>query len=269
MHLVGRLMVLTAAVVTTGCLSSTTLVQVQPDGSGTIEQTLLVNPQTARMMMGGLGADGASPSATFNEANLARAAERLGPGVRLLSAEPMRQGIFEGSKALFAFDDVTTLRLDQDTAMAGATSRLAPARGESPLSFQFTRQPGGTSLLTVTFDESKADTDDEDDDAAGAGPGMFSDPQMLQVLKSMFAGFRMSVDIEVGGTIVRTNADHVNGPRVTLLELDLASLMADEAVLTDLQSRMGADMSIAALRPFLKNVRGLKFNEPVVTIEFR
>lgn len=267
MHLVRRFLVLTAAVVTTGCLSSTTLVQVQPDGSGTIEQILLVNPQTARMMMGGLGADGASPPATFNEANLAHTAERLGPSVRLVSAEPMRQGVFEGSKALFAFDDITTLRLDQDTAMAGATSRLAPSRGESPLSFQFTRQPGGTSLLTVTFDESKAD--DEDDDAAGDGPEMFSDPQMLQMLKSMFAGFRMSVDIEVGGTIVRTNADHVSGPRVTLLELDLESLMTDEAVLTDLQSRMGADMSIAALRPFLKNVRGLKFNEPVVTIEFR
>ena len=39
--------------------------------------------------------------------------------------------------------------------------------------------------------------------------------------------------------------------------------MADEAVFKDLQSRMGPDMSVASMRPFLKNLRGLKINEPV------
>lgn len=261
-----------AALVTTGCLSSATLLRVQPDGSGTIEQTLLFNAQTAKMMLGGLGVQdpSAAPDAAVNEANLRRAAEHMGPGVRLLSAEPARQGAFEGSRAVFAFNDITTLRLDPDAALAGATSGMSANRSSSPLTFQFDRQAGGTSRLTITFDEGAATTSSEAAaENAAMPPGMLSDPQMLQMMKAMFAGFRMSIDVDVDGAIVRTNADHVSGSRVTLLELDLEALMADEAVLKDLQGRMGPEMSVAQLRPFLKNVRGLKINDPTVTIEFR
>jgi hypothetical protein len=258
-----------AAVVTSGCLSSTTLVRVQPDGSGTIEQVLLVNAQTAKMMLGGLGIqDPSAPAPAVNEANLQRAAERMGPGVRLLSAEPARQGTFEGSRAVFAFNDITTLRLDPDAAMAGATSGMAERSASSPVTFQFTRA-GGTSRLTVAFDEDAVEMTPQEGEETAVPPGMFSDPQVLQMMRAMFAGLRMSIDIEVDGTIVRTNADHVSGSRITLLDLDLDALTADEAVLKDLQDRMGPNLSVAQLRPFLKNVRGLKINDPVVTIEFR
>lgn len=265
------LSVVIAAAVTTGCLSSQTLIRVQADGSGTLEQTLLVNPQSARMMLGGVaaGAEQAAPPG-MSDADLQQLASRLGRGVRLVSSTPLRQGALEGTKAVFAFDDINALQLDQNAALPGGAGAMGGGSA-SPVTFQLTRQPGGPALLTVamTEDDETPGTGQPADEDAGVEPGMFSDPNLLQMMKMMFAGFRMGIDLEVGGTILRTNADHVAGSRVTLLEVDFDALMADDAVFRDLQSRMGPDMSIANVRPFLKNLRGLKINDPVVTIEFR
>ena len=53
----------------------------------------------------------------------------------------------------------------------------------------------------------------------------------MQMVKTMFQGFKVLIDVEVEGKIVKTNADYVNGSRVTLLELDMATLFEDEAAL--------------------------------------
>ena len=103
----------------TGCLQSATLVKVKPDGSGTIEQTMLVNLQTIKGMMAGMGGGQMKESgrARMNEAEFKRTAERM--GVKPVSLTPLKEGAFEGSKAIFAFDDITKVRVDQDPNMSG------------------------------------------------------------------------------------------------------------------------------------------------------
>ena len=103
---------------------------------------------------------------------------------------------------------------------------------------------------------------------AGRSPDKI-DPAMMQMIKTMFQGFKVLIDIEVDGKIVKTNADYVNGPRITLLELDMQQLFENEAALTALQSKVGPGATIADVRPYLKDVKGVKINNPTVTIEFR
>ena len=55
MSFIRVLLVAPLTFVLTGCLQSATLVTVKPDGSGTIEQTMLVNMQTFKTMMAGMG----------------------------------------------------------------------------------------------------------------------------------------------------------------------------------------------------------------------
>ncbi len=260
-----------AALLTTGCISSTTLIKVQPDGSGTVEQTMMANLQAMKMMMSSLGGEQTSSSSSgmASEADLKRAAERMGKGVRVVSTEPVKAGGFEGAKAIFAFDDINELRIDQDP---GAGSGMMPSTEQktSPVRFAMTRQPGGSSVLTVTIDEPSVSPTAAGEDAGGMmPPGGLADPQMLQMIKSMFEGFRVSIDLEVAGTLLKTNADHVAGPRVTLLEMDLGALFEDEAALKAMEGKIGPGASIAEMRPYLKGLKGLKFNDPVVTIEFR
>ena len=80
MHSIRFLAVLIATVTLTACLNSTTIVKVKPDGSGTVEQTTLVNTSAFKGMM---GAQGGKPTEApvINRAGLERTAERMGKGV--------------------------------------------------------------------------------------------------------------------------------------------------------------------------------------------
>jgi len=261
-----------AAVLSTGCIRSATLIKVKADGSGTVEQTMLVNLGLMKGMFAGLGgAQGASQQTpgTVNEADLRRTAERMGEGVTFVSATPLKETDgFEGSKAIFAFTDVTKLRVDQDPNLSGSTTGgiSTPPKSSNPVTFGFQKADGG-GTLTVTLN-------DKPGSGAGAKPGGqggpdMDNPQMLDMIKSMFKGFRIGIDIEVAGKILKTNADHVAGSRVTLLEMDLEALLQDEAKLKEVQKVLGPDASITELKPYLKDVKGLKVNDPVVTIQFR
>jgi hypothetical protein len=246
----------------TGCINSASLIKVKPDGSGTIEQTMLVNMAAIKGLMAGMGGGQLKESGgVLNEAEFKRAGERM--GVRPVSLTPLTEGGFEGGKAIYAFDDITKVRVDQDPQMGG---RANASGGGTPIKFGLARQ-GGSSVLTITVDEQAADTATA---RAQDAPSLDSiDPAMLQMIKTMFDGFRVLIDVEVDGTIVKTNADYVTGSRITLLEVDLAGVFADEAKLKTLQSKVQPGASISELRPYLKDIKGVKVNHPAITIEFR
>jgi hypothetical protein len=249
-----------------GCLNSATVITVKRDGSGTLEQTLLVNKQAFKGIMGGIGAGPVTQSAgVLNETEFKRAAERM--GVRPVSLTPVKDGSFEGARALYAFDDVSTIRVDQEPPMAASSTDAPakPAATSSPIRFAFAKQ-GPTSLLTLIFDEKAASDAGAKVPPAAAEP---IDPAMLQMIKSVFQGLKIAIDLELDGTIVKTNADYVTGSRVALVEIDMAAVFEDDDTLKVLQSRIRPGVTIAELKPFLKNVKGVKINHPTVTIEYR
>lgn len=253
----------------TGCINSATSVKVKPDGSGTIEQTTLMNTQSLRPMLQGLEQQGAKPAAgpVVNEADLKRGAERM--GVTYVSGVPAKgPNGFEGVKAVYSFTDINKVRIDQDPNLAGSTSGAfgAPAQAEEDaLQFKLS-QAGGVSTLVVTFPD-KA-TGSAKPDAESGGPDM-SNPQMLAMMKSMFDGFKVAIDLEVLGTIVKTDADWVNGSKVTLLEMDLGQLLQDEGKLKEIQSKVKPGAKISDVKPYLKDVKGIKINNPVVTVVYK
>ena len=261
-----RVALLCSSALLSGCINSATLLKVAPDGSGTIEQTMLVNLTAAKGLMPGAGGAQKESGAVLNEAEFKRTAERM--GVRPVSLTPIKQGNFEGAKAVFAFDDVSKIRLDQDPQMSGAaTGSFASAgKSNSPFKFTFARE-GGSSVLTISVDEKLTAAATE---KAQEAPSLQQiDPAMMQMVKTMFEGFKILVDLEVAGKIVKTNADYVSGSRITLLELEAAGIFQDEAKLRALQSKIRPGASLAELRPYLKEIQGVKVNHPTVTIEYR
>jgi hypothetical protein len=257
MSLIGAL-----ALVLTGCLNSTTLVRLKPDGSGTIEQTMLVNMAAAKglMAMGG-GGQVKQSGPVFGEEEFKQAAARM--GARPVSLTPVKEGNFEGSKAVFAFDDINKLRLDQDPQVSGGGTGAL----KNPIRFGLTRQ-GGSSVLTINVDENvTASAGSRVQESAPAIEQL--DPSMMQMIKTMFDGLRVSIDVEVDGKIVKTNADYVSGSRVTLLEVDAAGVFADEARLKSLPSKIRPGITLSELRPHLKEIKGVKINHASISIEYR
>jgi hypothetical protein len=268
MQLIRVLGLLLATTTLTACLNSTTLVKLKPDGSGTVEQLTLVNTAALKGMMPG----GAKPTEgpVINREDLERTAERMGKGVRLVSAEKATgENGFEGTKAVFAFDDINQIQISQDPNMSGGPGRLStePTQ-DDPVKFKFTR---GATSSTLTIDYiDRAPTGSVQPNPAGKGdmPDL-TNPMIMNMLKTMFQGFKINIGLEVVGNIVKTNAEYVTGPRITLLEMDIAELLSDEAKLRALQGKLGPDSSLSQVKPYLKDIKGIKIDGPSISVEFR
>ncbi len=258
-----------AAVLCTGCIRSATTINVKADGSGTVEQTMLVNLGMMKGMLGGMGGAPQGASGAPSDDDLRRSAARMGEGVTFVSATPQKSDDgFEGTKAIYAFTDITKLRVDQDPNLSGSSTGgiSTPPKDSNPVTFAFVKGSDGVSTLTVSLKDKPKPA--EAPAAPSGGPDM-DNPQMLDMMKSMFKGFKVSIDVNVAGKILKTNADHVNGSRVTMLEMDMEKLLQDEAKLRNVQKVLGPGASISELKPYLKDVQGLKVNDPVVTIAFK
>jgi hypothetical protein len=257
------LVVLFATVLLTACLNSTTLVKLKPDGSGTVEQTTLVNVAALK----GLGANAQSTAPMTSREELERTAARMGKGVKLLSNEPVKgDNGFEGTRAIFAFEDINQVEISQDPNVGAATGS---SKQESPVKFNFSRN-GGTSTLTIDITDRARDTAKKETSAPPAGdmPDL-TNPMIMGMIKSMFQGFKVNIDLEVVGSIVKTNAEYVSGSRITMLEVDMVSLLADEAKLKALQGKIGPDASFSDIKPYLKDINGIKIDGPSISVQFK
>lgn len=267
MRTIRMLGVLIATFGLTACLNSTTVVKLKTDGSGTIEQTTLMNTAAVKGLAGN-GGQQRPATPMSNRADLERAAERMGKGVKLVSTEPATGANgWEGTKAIFSFDDINQIQINTEPNMP-ADSPLGSSKGEDPVKFKFMRN-GATSTLTIDFMDKPPSNMKPPTQAQAKDMPDFTNPMIMGMLKSMFQGFKINVDLEVVGTIVKTNAAYVTGPRMTLLELDMAALLADEAKLKALQGKIGPDMSFTELKPYLKDIKGIKLDGPSISVEFR
>jgi hypothetical protein len=100
------------------------------------------------------------------------------------------------------------------------------------------------------------------------GPDM-TDPAVLNMMKAMFDGFKVAIDVEVLGSIVKTNAEYVEGSRVTLLDMDMGALFADQEKLKALQGKVKPGASLSEVKPYLKDVKGIKIDGPTINVEFK
>ena len=264
--------------VMSGCLNTSAVIRVAPDGSGTIEQTLLFNLKAVESAFANMGfkpsgQSGGSTRPPMDEAAMKEAAASLGDGISLVSVTPVKQPSgFEGATVVFRFADIT--RLDtSEFMMPGAAKDMAPGGGDKASSagnrirFAMQRTSGGTSVLTATFDDTTKGSGQSSKNNSG-GPGL-DDPELRKMVTALFKGFRIGIDLEIVGQIVRADADHVAGKRITLAEINMEELLLNADKLNNLDKVLSPDASLAEMRPHLNKVKGLKINKPVVTVEFR
>jgi hypothetical protein len=244
------------------CLQSTTLVKINRDGSGTVEQTTLLHVAALKAMVPGAQGQLNNP---VTEDELRRNAARMGKGVRVVSTTPVKSGGFEGVAAVFAFDDINQVQVTQGPAgSVGAPG--SPGGADDPARFTLERK-GGTSVLTIALRDAQGAARSTSAPPAAGAPQM--DPTTLGMLKPMFQGLALDIALEVAGTIVKTNAAYVSGSRVTLVHLDGDALFADETRLRSLPTALGPGASFSEVRAYLKDFPGVRIDGPTITVEFR
>src|SRR2546427_641350 len=111
-----------AALVVAGCFQSTTLIRVNADGSGTIEQTTLVTEAALRQLRQFAAANDESGKGTdlFSINQARQIAEAMGSDVTVVSSTRIKTAEGEGSKAVLAFPDINRIRIKQGDASEGS-----------------------------------------------------------------------------------------------------------------------------------------------------
>lgn len=265
---ISAVVLLGLAVVLPGCLQIETVVRVETDGSGTITENFMMSGEVIGML-----ASMAPEGEKFNildQPQLEADAAKYGEGVSLVSAEPRESDFGQGYTAVYAFSDINAVRLNQDPGAKIPDNQAQPAEGEEPSFITFAMQGSDPSELVVNW---PVEEPDPSADAAGTqtasetGPQEEPDAQAMEMMKGFFKDMRMAMHVEVGGTIVETNAAHQDGSKVILLDMAFGELIADEAALKTMM--MEEPKTVAEMKEMAASLPGLKMEfEPVVSIKF-
>ena len=261
------------AAVAVGCISVDSVVKVKADGTGTLEQTMLINSSAMGMMSmmgGGDGKDAApkvDPAKLFSKEKLAAEAANMGEGVTFVSSEPVTQGEMKGVKAIYAFKDFNALSISTALPDMDEGSTKMKGKGER-LPMVMTRK-GGSSLITMDMlnEIAKADAKKDATKKPEGTPEM--PKEMMAMLAPMFKDMRVAISLEPQGTLVRTNATHIQGQRITIFDVAFGEIFADPKGVEKLEA-LGNNPSIDQIRTALKGMKGIKINEvEKLEVEFK
>jgi hypothetical protein len=261
MHM-RRLSVLLLALACSACLRSETVINLRPDGSGTVVQENAMSAQALAMLKSMVPANPNAQTAgamtsPFGEEQARKTADKM--GVTFVSGEPFKTADLEGYRARYSFDDITKVKVSMDDAASAGQDKGTTV----PFGLTFDRG-AASSVLTIQMPEKKPGSPDPLKQlpvAPGGGdPAMAA--QAMSMMKMMMKGLYIDISLNAGGRIIKTNAPHVDGTRVTLLQVDFDKLLADESALQKLQ-QAGSELKNLAGIPGLKVV-----TDPKVAIEF-
>ena len=265
MKLLPRLLALVTALSLTGCFQIDKNVQVKPDGSGTITETITMGTtMIAQMkaMASGFGdpAGGAGGKAKefqlLDETKLKEEAKKMGEGVTFVSAKKITAPDREGYTAIYAFTDVNKLKLSTNPPDIGGGGNLKMTSKADSEPVTFTLTKGKTAELTVTTPAMKPAAAKTKEEAAAEATQEAMSEAMLPMMQQMFKDMRMAMSVEVLGTITTTNATNKEGSKVTLLDVDFNKILADPAKMKAMTKIK--DPNSAEAKAFLKTIPGMK-----------
>ncbi len=264
-----------------GCLQNNTVIKLNPDGSGTIEETVMMSntfikqmDDMAKSMMSqmseGMGQAEQKEDQTehkqngfnlFDETKLAKKADDMGEGVTYLSGEKVSNDNFEGYKAIYNFTNINKLSINQnpsDKVSLGQGGNAAmTVKKREDITFHFIS--GEPSALTIRMPKPKSKKETEPSKPDSAENAQANDQRaemMMSRMKMMLDGMKIAMSIEVQGDIVETNATHREGSRITLMEMDFSKLLQ----LPDHFKKFAQanPASLMDTKKLLKNIPGIK-----------
>ena len=256
------------AIALMGCIETTTLIRVNRDGSGTIENTVIISKSFMELIssMGGESESAGEEIDFLDEEELKEKALNIGQGVNLISAENVRSDKGSGYKAVYAFKDIKKIRINQNP---GENIPSPSAGGSEEDSVEeyilFDFKKGDPTTLTILKPMELSEPEEEKVEEQAP---MDEDPAMLDMLRTLYQDMKIGIAVEVQGTIVETNANYREGSRVTIMEMDFGKLLEDENTFKELVTAQ--PNTLEASKELLKDKPGIKVElEDQLIIRFR
>ena len=262
------------ALLTSSCLEHSATIRLNKDGSGTITEETVFSAEASAMMAqmppGGNGPKFDDPK------KAAAAATKMGEGVTVEKVEKIDKDGRVGGRVVYKFKDINKVKFTYGEAMSDAGKDMGPpgapgdapdAPGDKPANKPMTfKYEGGVLTLVNPEPEAAAKKPGEGGDAPDADEEI--DPQSLAMMQGVFKDMKMSLKVEIVDGIAETNASHVEGNTVTLMDMAFGKLLANPEHLKKLNAMQ--DSSPAEAAAAFKDVDGFKIEtKDTVTVKVK
>ena len=249
-----------------GCFQSETIVRVRADGSGTIEQVFTMSKATVAQMRAFSAEMGGEPFTLMDVEKLEAQAAQMGEGVRFVTAEPISDAGGEGYRAVYAFTDVTALRLSTSGPDLGEDS--AEPTGP-PITFAF--EPGSPATLTIrqpqTPEPDSTQIAQQEQHVEETLADSAATAMLHEQAAALFEGMHVRMIVEPQGEIAETSATFREDDAVVLFDLDMSALLEHPEQLVALQ--VAGTRSPTEMKELLSDIPGLQVEpQETVTVVF-
>ncbi|MBN1279208.1 MAG: hypothetical protein JW989_05455 [Chlorobiaceae bacterium] len=246
-----------------GCIRISTRVSVNPDGSGTVTERVVMNLSYLKSMLGSEKAEKQGGSANVpSREDLEKIASVMGDEVRLKGVRNYTDGFFEGYEAVYSFKDVAGISISgRPDKQSGVDSLRAVSVSGSDrkdrIGFRFFR--GSPAKLVIVMPKQNSLLEPEKNDSQ-ANPPTNPDQQKLSlaIIREAFSGTRMRLAVAVTGEIVSTDAACMDSAEVILADVDFDRLLMEEDPDAALLRFMGYGSDTEAISDMLNRVPGVR-----------
>jgi hypothetical protein len=249
-----------------GCLKVNSNVIINKDGSGILEEQVLMSDIVISMMNEFMSSFQDSANAPeefklFKEDELKAKASDYGEGVKYVSGEEIKIDGWEGYKAIYSFEDLNKITMDTDPNTKVENQQDSGKESEH---FSFKFIPGDIAELTIDRPDLSNTLEDEEI----AVETDTENEELSDDLVKMMDGMTMTISLEFNGEIIETNASYVNDKKITMLDIDFSEILKNKESLELFKNNPPDNLD--ALKVIVENIPGMKveFKKPV-TVKFK
>ena len=245
-----------------GCLKVNSNVIINKDGSGILEEQVLMSDMVISMMNEFMSSFQDSTSAPeefklFKEDELKAKSSEYGEGVKYVSGEEIKIDGWRGYKAIYSFEDLNKIKMETDPN----TKVKNPQDDEQATEyFSFKFIPGDIAELIIDRPDLSSEKKDEEISVETGTENQELDDNLIK----MMDGMTMTISLEFNGEIVETNASYVDDSKVTMLDIDFSEILKNKESL-ELFKKNPPD-NLDEMKAIVENIPGMKveFKKPVI-----
>jgi hypothetical protein len=250
-----------------GCIEFKTLITVNRDGSGTIEETFLLSKEVTKMIAefaSSFQTDSAEEKKDFDlfdEEKLKLDANKYGEGTMYISGEKIINEEREGFKAVYSFSDINKLTVNQNpNDQIPLEMTEDEAETEDNLTFTFIKgNPSEIIINMPPFEDTEDSVDVSDQNEVqenATGETEAESDSISEEFINMLKDLNMSLKIHIEGSITETDAMYIDGSDVTLFDISFKNLLDNKEKFTMLKDLNPSNLKQAM--EIIKNIEGIK-----------
>jgi predicted RNA-binding protein Jag len=246
-----------------GCIEISTLISIQTDGSGTVEETVLLSREIIEMITElekAFATDTTEykPFDFYDENELKVQASQFGEEVRYISSKKISRENKEGYLVMYEFRDLNKVRINQNP---NSRVRLESFDDETEvqeefITFSYISGQPSEIRIQMPAEDMIGDSNDNDIEDSFRQDIEQDTAQINEQLSRIFQDLKIAMEVEVEGNISRTNADYIEGSRITLLDIDFGKLVDNPDKLKEF--READPQNFEQVKTIIKSIPGIK-----------